>query len=159
MELAKRLEAMGVEKYAGLTRRSGKRTIWNGVVREDRAALAIPHGWKKPRKIFVNSMSDVAFDWKRFDGIAEIRHHMEHSNFKGTRERARQAVADAFMVIRQLLVEALQEDPLKVLGPECWNALLENADLFEGRWEVYHGRRMPPCARFRTSPVPRADRR
>jgi len=74
---------------------------------------------------------DVAFDWKRFDAIADIRHHMEHSYFKGTRERARQAVADAFLVIRQLLVEALQEDPLKALGPDCWNALLENADLFE----------------------------
>ena len=43
----------------GLTRRSGKRTIWNGVVREDRLALDIPLRWKKPKKIFVNSMSDL----------------------------------------------------------------------------------------------------
>ena len=59
MEMARRLEAMGVEKYSGLTRKSGKRAIWNGVVREDRAALDIPHRWRKPRKIFVNSMSDL----------------------------------------------------------------------------------------------------
>jgi len=59
MEMAKRLEAMGIEKYAGLTRKTGKRTVWNGVVREDRNALAIPHSWRKPRKIFVNSMSDL----------------------------------------------------------------------------------------------------
>jgi protein gp37 len=59
MEMAKRLEAMGVEKYAGVTRRSGRRTVWNGVVREDRKALDIPRRWKKPRKIFVNSMSDL----------------------------------------------------------------------------------------------------
>ena len=59
MEMAKRLEAMGVKKYAGLTRRSGKRTVWNGIVREDHEALVIPHRWKKPRKIFVNSMSDL----------------------------------------------------------------------------------------------------
>src|SRR4030088_200012 len=52
MEMAKRLEAMGIEKYSGLTRKTGKRTVWNGVVREDREALAIPYGWKKPRKIF-----------------------------------------------------------------------------------------------------------
>ena len=39
MEMAKRLEAMGVKKYAGLTRRSGKRTVWNGIVREDYEAL------------------------------------------------------------------------------------------------------------------------
>jgi protein gp37 len=59
MEMAKRLEAMRVEKYVGLTRRSGNRTIWNGVVKEDRTALDIPRKWKKARKIFVNSMSDL----------------------------------------------------------------------------------------------------
>lgn len=59
MEMAKRLEAMRVDKYAGLTRRSGNRTIWNGVVKEDRTALDIPRKWKKARKIFVNSMSDL----------------------------------------------------------------------------------------------------
>jgi protein gp37 len=59
MEMARRLEAMGVEKYQSLTRRSGKRTIWNGVVREDHQALDSPLGWKKPKKIFVNSMSDL----------------------------------------------------------------------------------------------------
>lgn len=62
MEMARRLEAMGVAKYEGLTRKSGKRSIWNGVVREDRAALEIPYTWKKPRKIFVNSMSDLFHD-------------------------------------------------------------------------------------------------
>lgn len=59
MQMARRLEAMGVDKYAGLTRKSGNRALWNGVVREDPGALAIPYGWRKPRKIFVNSMSDL----------------------------------------------------------------------------------------------------
>jgi protein gp37 len=59
MEMAKRLQAMNVPKYKGLVRKSGKRTIWNGVVREDMNALEIPLRWKKPKKIFVNSMSDL----------------------------------------------------------------------------------------------------
>jgi protein gp37 len=59
MEMARRLEAMGVVKYSGLTRLTGTRTVWNGLVREDTAALEIPHRWRKPRKIFVNSMSDL----------------------------------------------------------------------------------------------------
>ncbi len=59
MQMARRLEAMGVAKYDGLTRKSGKRAVWNGVVREDSASLAIPYRWRKPRKIFVNSMSDL----------------------------------------------------------------------------------------------------
>ena len=82
MNMAKRLEAMGVNKYKGLTRNSGNRTIWNGVVTVDRGALDIPRKWKKSRKIFVNSMSDlfhpavsevfVADVWKV---MAETPHH------------------------------------------------------------------------------------
>jgi len=59
MRMAARLEAMGVEKYAGLTRKSGGRAKWNGKIRLDYAALALPSTWKKPRRVFVNSMSDL----------------------------------------------------------------------------------------------------
>jgi len=59
MQMAKRLEAMGTPKYVGLTRTSGRRTVWNGVVKEDPNSLDIPLKWRKPRKIFVNSMSDL----------------------------------------------------------------------------------------------------
>ena len=59
MQMAQRLEAMGTEKYAGLTRKSGQRAVWNGKVRQDWAALKTPYSWRKPRKIFVNSMSDL----------------------------------------------------------------------------------------------------
>lgn len=59
MEMAHRLQSMGVDKYDRLTRQSGGRAVWNGHVREDRDALAIPARWKKPRKVFVNSMSDL----------------------------------------------------------------------------------------------------
>jgi protein gp37 len=62
MEMARRLEAMRVAKYEGLTRRSGNRTVWKGVVREDHDSLGIPKRWRKPRKIFVNSMSDLFHD-------------------------------------------------------------------------------------------------
>lgn len=59
IEMARRLEAMGVDKYANLTRRSGGRTVWTGTVREDPRSLDAPLRWRKPRKIFVNSMSDL----------------------------------------------------------------------------------------------------
>jgi protein gp37 len=62
MQMARRLEAMGVDKYKGLTKKTGKNVKWNGVVREDVSALSIPYKWKKPRKIFVNSMSDLFHD-------------------------------------------------------------------------------------------------
>jgi protein gp37 len=80
-----RLEAMGVEKYRGLTRRSGKHTIWKDIVRENYQALDIPLGWKKPKKIFVNSMSDLFHEAVSDDFIAHVwqvmkatpRHHYQ----------------------------------------------------------------------------------
>jgi protein gp37 len=77
MEMASRLQAMQVEKYKGLTRRSGRRTIWNGVVREDRVALEIPLRWKKPKKIFVNSMSDLFHEGVSDDFIMEVWNVMQ----------------------------------------------------------------------------------
>src|ERR1700681_2146538 len=59
MRMAARLDAMGMEKYKGLTRKSGGRAVWTGKVRLDRPGLEIPGNWKKPRRIFVNSMSDL----------------------------------------------------------------------------------------------------
>lgn len=59
MRMAARLEAMGVEKYAGLTRKSGGRAKWTGRIHLDRKSLEIPYTWKKPRRVFVNSMSDL----------------------------------------------------------------------------------------------------
>lgn len=59
MRMAARLEAMGTEKYAGLTRKSGRRAVWTGKVFCDEAALATPISWTKPRRVFVDSMSDL----------------------------------------------------------------------------------------------------
>lgn len=82
MEMARRLDAMGTAKYEGLVRRSGKRSVWNGVVREDTAALEIPLLWKRPKKIFVNSMSDLfheavseRFIRQVWDVMAATPHH------------------------------------------------------------------------------------
>jgi protein gp37 len=62
MRMAARLEAMGVEKYDGLTRKSGRRAVWTGKIRLDEKSLLAPNSWSKPRKVFVNSMSDLFHD-------------------------------------------------------------------------------------------------
>lgn len=59
MRLASRLERMGVEKYNDTTRRSGNRSIWSGHIQLDERALSVPLAWNRPRRIFVNSMSDL----------------------------------------------------------------------------------------------------
>src|SRR5690242_20418644 len=62
MRMASRLEAMGSAKYAGLTRKSGGRAKWTGIVRTDSSALEVPLTWMKPQRVFVNSMSDLFHD-------------------------------------------------------------------------------------------------
>lgn len=59
MQMAKRLEAMDIDKYKGLIKKNTKNPVWNGKVKEDRDSLIMPYKWRKPRKIFVNSMSDL----------------------------------------------------------------------------------------------------
>ena len=59
MRMAARLQAMGMAKYAGTTRKSVRRHVWTGRVNVDKAALTAPLAWKKPQRISVNSMSDL----------------------------------------------------------------------------------------------------
>lgn len=62
MRMAARLQAMGHPVYEGVTRKSGGRPKWTGKLHLNEAALAVPLKWRKPRRIFVNSMSDLFQD-------------------------------------------------------------------------------------------------
>jgi protein gp37 len=82
MRMAARLEAMRVEKYSGLTKKTKKQAVWTGRIFCDENALSIPGKWKKPRKIFVNSMSDlfhedvpIEFIRRVWDVMAATKHH------------------------------------------------------------------------------------
>ncbi len=72
MRMAARLEAMGTPKYAGLTRKSGHRHVWTGRVTLDHSALETPKAWRKPRLIFVNSMSDLFQEAVPFEFIRNV---------------------------------------------------------------------------------------
>lgn len=60
MRMAARLEAMGQPIYAGMTKPSKAGAVWTGKVELSNWGQVIkPLSWKKPRRIFVNSMSDL----------------------------------------------------------------------------------------------------
>lgn len=69
----------GVEKYQGLTRLSGTRAVWTGKIALDRKTLLAPYGWKTPRRVFVNSMSDVFYDEVQDAFILEMWKVMEET--------------------------------------------------------------------------------
>lgn len=72
MRMAARLEAMGMDKYRGLTRKSGDRYVWTGKVVTDEKALSAPLKWRNPRTVFVNSMSDLFHPSVPVDFIAKV---------------------------------------------------------------------------------------
>lgn len=72
MRMAARLEAMGVDKYRGLTRKSGGRAKWTGALVLDESALQVPMGWSRPRNVFVNSMSDLFHPNVPVDFISKV---------------------------------------------------------------------------------------
>lgn len=136
MEMAKRLEAMGVNKYAGLTRRSGARTVWRGTVREDHAALNIPHGWKKARKIFVNSMSDL-FHEKVSDSfikaVWQVMRDTPHHNYQILTKRPERMAMIVSTKINNVL-------------PNVWlGTSIENGDVIQ---RIDQLRRIPAAIRF-----------
>lgn len=70
--MAARLNAMGHPMYQNLTRRSGKRTQWTGRISLDEKALEAPLRWRKPTRIFVNSMSDLFHEDIPRDFLAKV---------------------------------------------------------------------------------------
>ena len=81
MRMAARLQAMGMAKYARTTRKSGKRHVWTGRVNVDETVLTAPLSWKKPQRIFVNSMSDLFQDRADEDFIRQVWRVMEEAHW------------------------------------------------------------------------------
>ena len=71
MGVAARFSAPGMP-YAGLARRVNGHPAWTGEVRLVPEALDLPLRWRKPRRIFVNSMSDLFHEKLRDAEIAAV---------------------------------------------------------------------------------------
>ncbi|MCR8492790.1 DUF5131 family protein [Ochrobactrum sp. WV_118_8] len=117
MRMAARLEAMGVEKYVGTTRKSGGRAKWTGKIVLDENALQIPETWSKPRRVFVNSMSDLfhtdvpeEFVRKVWDVMARTRRHTYQILTKRPDRMAEILQKDGFKVLPNVWLGTSVED-------------------------------------------------
>lgn len=68
-KMTNRLAAMGQEKYQGILTDTER---FNGKVRSHADELGKPYTWKKPRKVFVNSMSDLFHEDVSFTFIDQV---------------------------------------------------------------------------------------
>jgi protein gp37 len=69
---ANRLEGMGQARYKGLTVVGKHGARWTGEVRQVPEVLAAPLGWRKGRRVFVNSMSDLFHEAVPFKYVAAV---------------------------------------------------------------------------------------
>lgn len=77
MRMAARLQAMEHESYVGTTRKTGNRHVWTGRTHLLEHTLDIPLTWRKPRLVFVNSMSDLFQDSVPFEYIERVWQTMD----------------------------------------------------------------------------------
>jgi protein gp37 len=81
MRMASRLQAMEHPSYKGVTRKSGNKQVWTGRIHLNDAALEVPLRWRQPRRVFVNSMSDLFQDGIPDDFIAKVWSVMERAHW------------------------------------------------------------------------------
>lgn len=96
--------------------------VWHGIGKKTVDQQAIKHRLKT---------LGVVLDWKRLGAINEIRNNTEHYFFTGTKAQAVAAFADACVLIRQLLTDVLDEDPVAQIGATAWSRLYDNKQVYD----------------------------
>lgn len=79
MRMAARLQAMEHYSYQGITKKIGDRHVWTGKINMIESAIDVPLSWKKPKFVFVNSMSDLFQDSIPFDFLERVWSVMERA--------------------------------------------------------------------------------
>lgn len=72
----------------------------------------------------------VVANWKRLDGVVNIRNDIEHYFTSEPTSRMKELLADSFLVMRDFITSELQSDPLELLGETTWQTLLEVATVY-----------------------------
>lgn len=136
MRMAARLQAMKHPAYGGTVRRSGDRPVWTGKIHLIEKTLAIPLSWRKPRKIFVNSMSDLFQDGVPSSFIRRVWETMEQAHW-----HTYQILTKRPENMLGLLAK-LGRDPL----PNVWLGTSVESEKYKGRIEALQ--KIPARVRF-----------
>ena len=70
-----------MEKYKGTIRKSGRRHVWSGRINIDPKTLEAPLTWRKPQRVFVNSMSDLFHEALAEHFVRQVWHVMERAHW------------------------------------------------------------------------------
>lgn len=90
MKQAHRFSGPG-RAYEGLTKQTKAGPQWTGVVRTVESALLEPLSWRKPQKVFVNSMSDLFHEdvpWSFIEQVFDVMQQASRHTFQILTKRA-----------------------------------------------------------------------
>jgi protein gp37 len=136
MRMASRLQAMGHAAYKGTTRKVHGRAVWTGKLHLNEAALEIPLRWRSPRKIFVNSMSDLFQTGVPDNFICRVWSVMA---------RAERHVFQVLTKRPDNMRRVLRDNLLPTL-PNVWLGTSVESEKYKGR--IAELRRIPAAVRF-----------
>jgi protein gp37 len=134
--MAARLQAMGMKKYAATTRKSGRRHVWTGRVNFDEEVLEAPLRWRRPQRIFVNSMSDLFQESIDEELVRRVWNVMERAHWH------------SFQVLTKRpdrMLEILSKPTFSRL-PNVWLGTSVESEDYVERIEIL--RRVPASVRF-----------
>lgn len=129
MRMAGRLEAMGSPIYRGHTIKTKTGYVWNGNVgASNHGQMIKPLSWKKPRRIFVNSMSDLFHEDMPDDVIDQVFAVMalcqQHTFQVLTKRSARMR---EYLSAREIQNRWMRVAPPKTANPDVrWKTPLPN---------------------------------
>lgn len=120
MTMASRLEAMGQEKYFGLTEKNeAGKIVWTGKINVDDSCLERPLEWKKPQMIFVNSMSDLFHESAPKEAIARIWDVMRRAHWHTFQVLTKRPI---------IMLNVIKDMKLPILSNLWLGSSVENSD-------------------------------
>ena len=161
--MAARLASMGLGQYQSVT--SFRR--WNGLTVFVPSELAKPHGWRKPRTVFVSSMGDLFHKSAQFEWFEQVmRTVMElprHTFIFLTKrpERMGEWLAQYPIVLHNLVIGVSVEDqqaaderiPVLLQIPAAkrfisLEPMIEAVDLYRGGFSFLHSLKSPQGKKY-----------
>lgn len=75
---------------------------------------------------------NIKYDWTRFKDLNKLRNNIEHYyNTDKSPSAVREVIVKSFLIIQDFINQYLKEEPFDLLGEECWQTLLETAEVYK----------------------------
>ena len=109
-------------------------------VRHDDGTIRfVGHGTRtigKPEIVQTFRDLNLSVDLSPLNRLSEIRNELEHHHLpESSSNLIQEAIARSMPVIYAIVVKELKQEPMVLLGPEVWNSLLQQSEIFERQKE------------------------